>query len=118
MGRSASRRKFVSIILGVVLLVLLIGFTTLNAFSLKFLTPATTGQTLVFVGLSFIAFMLFVAVLVMLGRNVLKLYADTRSRVMGSRLRTRMLWGAVLVSLIPMVFMFLFSYDLMNRAVD
>ena len=37
---------------------------------------------------------------------------------MGTRLRTRMLWGAVLVSLIPIVFMFLFSYGLMNRAVD
>ena len=40
------------------------------------------------------------------------------SRVMGSRLRTRMLWGAVLVSLVPMAFMFVFSYGLMNRAVD
>jgi two-component system nitrogen regulation sensor histidine kinase NtrY len=40
-------------------------------------------------------------VLVLLVRNVLKLYADQRSHVMGTRLRTRMLWGAVLVSLIP-----------------
>ncbi len=46
----------------------------------------------------------------LLVRNVLKLYADQRSRVMGTRLRVRMLWGAVLVSLIPIVFMFLFSY--------
>jgi len=37
---------------------------------------------------------------------------------MGTRLRTRMLWGAVLVSLVPLVFMFIFSYGLMNRAVD
>ncbi len=50
--------------------------------------------------------MIFVAVLVMLVRNVLKLYADQRSRVMGTRLRTRMMWGAVLVSLIPIAFMF------------
>jgi two-component system, NtrC family, nitrogen regulation sensor histidine kinase NtrY len=61
---------------------------------------------------------LFVAVLVLLVRNVLKLYADQRSRVMGTRLRTRMLWGAVLVSLLPIVFMFAFSWGLMNRAVD
>ena len=54
----------------------------------------------------------------MLVRNVLKLYADQRSRVMGSRLRTRMLWGAVLVSLVPLCFMFFFSYGLMNRAVE
>ena len=36
----------------------------------------------------------------------------------GSRLRVRMLWGAVLVSLLPIAFMFTFSYLLMNRAVD
>jgi nitrogen fixation/metabolism regulation signal transduction histidine kinase len=118
MATSSSRRKVASIVLGSILLVLLGAFTALNAFSLKFLNPATTGETVVFIGLSFVAFILFVAVLVMLGRNVLKLYADQRSRVMGSRLRIRMLWGAVLVSLIPLVFMFLFSYDLMNRAVD
>ena len=50
--------------------------------------------------------------LLLLARNVLKLYADQRSSVMGTRLRSRMLWGAVLVSLVPIVFMFLFSYGL------
>ena len=38
--------------------------------------------------------------------------------MLGTRLRTRMLWGAVLVSLVPLVFMFFFSYLLMNRAVE
>src|SRR5664279_973400 len=118
MGRSASRRKTVSIALGSVALVLLAAFTALNAFNLRFLNPATTDETLVFIGLSFVAFLIFVAVLVLLVRNVLKLYADQRSNVMGTRLRTRMLWGAVLVSIIPLAFMFLFSYGLMNRAVD
>jgi hypothetical protein len=40
------------------------------------------------------------------------------SHILGTRLRTRMLWGAVLVSLVPLAFMFAFSYLLMNRAVD
>jgi nitrogen fixation/metabolism regulation signal transduction histidine kinase len=118
MGTTTSRRKIVSITLGSILLVLLAAFTALNAFSLKFLNPATTGQIVVFTGLSALAFLVFVAVLVLLVRNVLKLYADQHSRVMGARLRTRMIWGAILVSLIPLVFMFLFSYWLMNRAVD
>ncbi len=118
MGRSASRRKVVSIALGSVLLVLVCTFAALNAFSLKFLNPATIGEIVVFTGLSALAFLLFVAVLVLLVRNVLKLYDDQRSSAMGTRLRTRMLWGAVLVSLVPIVFMFLFSYDLMNRSVE
>ncbi len=118
MGRSASRRKIVSFTLGSVLIVLLSAFAALNAFSLKFLNPATTSEIVVFTGLSALAFVLFVTVLVLLVRNVLKLYADQRSRVMGTRLRTRMLWGAVLVSLVPIIFMAIFSYGLMNRAVD
>ncbi len=117
MDTNTSRRKTVTIILGSILLILLCTFTAMNAFN-NFINPSTTGETIVFIGLSFVAFLLFVVVLVLLVRNVFKLYADQRSRVMGSRLRTRMLWGAVLVSLIPIVFMFLFSYGLMNRAVD
>src|ERR1035441_9668875 len=118
MAVSASRRKIAIGILGAVVLVLLSAFTALNAFSLKFLTPATISYIIVFAGLSALVFLIFVAVLVLLVRNVLKLYADQRSNVLGTRLRTRMLTGAVLVSLVPLVFMFLFSYDLMNRAVD
>jgi two-component system nitrogen regulation sensor histidine kinase NtrY len=115
---SSNRRKVLTIALGTCLLVLLSALLALNAFNLKFLNPATTQQIFVFTGLSIVAFLLFVVVLILLVRNVLKLYADQRSRVMGARLRTRMLWGAVLVSLIPIVFMFAFSYILMNRAVE
>jgi two-component system nitrogen regulation sensor histidine kinase NtrY len=116
MGNKATPRRAIIIGLGVALLVLFLTLATLNAFNLNFLDPASPIQTLVFIALSTIAFLLFVGVLVLLVRNVLKLYADQRSRVLGTRLRTRMVWGAVLVSLVPLVFMFAFSYLLMNRA--
>jgi nitrogen fixation/metabolism regulation signal transduction histidine kinase len=118
MATTANRRKMFILGLGSCLLVLFAILAALNAFNIGIPNPATTQQFFVFTGLSIVAFILFVAVLLLLVRNVLKLYADQRSRVMGSRLRTRMLWGAVLVSLIPIVFMFIFSYGLMNRAVD
>ena len=118
MGSAAGRRKIYVIVLGVCLLLVFLSLATLNAFNLNFLNPASSTQTLVFIALSTVTFLLFVGVLVLLVRNVLKLYADQRSRVLGTRLRTRMLWGAVLVSLVPLVFMFAFSYLLMNRAVD
>jgi two-component system nitrogen regulation sensor histidine kinase NtrY len=118
MGVTTNRRRVLVITLSVCLLLLFLALATLNAFNLRFLNPSSPLQTLVFVSLSVIAFLLFVGVLVLLVRNVLKLYADQRSHVLGTRLRTRMLWGAVLVSLVPLVFMFAFSYLLMNRAVD
>jgi two-component system, NtrC family, nitrogen regulation sensor histidine kinase NtrY len=114
----ANRRKMWIAALGASLLVLFVTLATLNAFNTQLPTPATTQQIVIFTGLSIVAFLLFVAVLVLLVRNVLKLYADQRSRVMGTRLRTRMLWGALLVSLIPIASMYAFSYLLLNRAVD
>ena len=118
MTTSAHRRKVLITALFTGLLVLFLALASLNAWNLKFLNPATTTQIVLYTALSAFAFVVFIAVLLTLVRNVLKLYADQKSRVMGSRLRTRMLWGAVLVSLVPIVFMFIFSYGLMNRAVD
>ena len=118
MTTSAHRRKVLITALFTGLLVLFLALASLNAWNLKFLNPATTTQIVLYTALSAFAFIVFIAVLLTLVRNVLKLYADQKSRVMGSRLRTRMLWGAVLVSLVPIAFMFIFSYGLMNRAVD
>ena len=56
--------------------------------------------------------------LVLLLRNILKLYADQSSSALGARLRTRMVLGAALIALTPAVFMFLFSFNLMNRSID
>ncbi len=117
MGNTGGRRGWLIVLL-VSLLVLFLALGALNAFNFRLLDPQSPLETLVFLALSIVAFLLFVAVLVTLVRNLLKLYADQRSRVLGARLRTRMLWGAVLVSLVPLVFMLTFSYLLMNRAVD
>ncbi len=118
MAKETNRRKLWIIALSTCLLVPLSALVALQAFNLKFLNPATTEQIFVFTGLSIVAFLLLVTVLILLARNVLKLYAEQRSRVMGTRLRTRMLVGAILVSLLPISFMAFFSYGLMNRAVD
>ena len=112
-----SRRVWIIVLLGS-LLVLFLALAGLNAFNLRLLDPQSPIETLVFLALSIVAFLLFVSVLVALVRNLLKLYGEKRSRVLGARLRTRMLWGAVLVSLVPLCFMLAFSYLLMNRAVD
>src|SRR5271170_6134919 len=113
-----NRRKFKLAAMGASLLILFVALAMLNAFNTQLPKPATTQQIVIFTGLSIVAFLLFVAVLILLVRNVLKLYADQRSRVMGTRLRTRMLWGALLVSLVPIASMYAFSYLLLNRAVD
>jgi two-component system nitrogen regulation sensor histidine kinase NtrY len=97
---------------------LLLLLAALNAFNLPFLRPHGTSQIFLFSALSVIAFLLLLTLLVLLFRNIVKLLADQRSRVLGSRIRSRMLVGALLLSFAPAVFMFLFSFGLLNRSME
>lgn len=99
-------------------LLLLIILLALNAFNLHFLDPRSTGQIFLFSAISILTFLLLVVLIVLFARNIIKLLADQRSPVLGSRLRSRMLFGALILSLAPALFMFLFSYLLMNRSID
>jgi two-component system nitrogen regulation sensor histidine kinase NtrY len=118
MAPEPKHRKTVIVALAAALFLLLLLFSALQALNLPFLQPHSAGLVLFFTGLSVVAFLLFVVLLVLLSRNILKLYADQRSRVLGSRLRSRMLIGALLLSLAPAMFMFFFSYFLLNRSID
>src|ERR1700733_7027718 len=114
------RRRSIAFLGGGALLFLaLLG--ALNAFnmsSVHFLNPDTSGETLIFTSLTVVVFLLLLVVLMLLLRNILKLYADQSSSALGARLRTRMVLGAALIALTPAVFMFLFSFNLMNRSID
>ncbi|AXC11445.1 hypothetical protein ACPOL_2121 [Acidisarcina polymorpha] len=118
MAPEPKHRKIVVGGLAAGLLLLLLLFSALQGLNLSFLEPRSAGLVLLFTGLSVVAFLIFVVLLVLLSRNILKLYADQRSRVLGSRLRSRMLIGALLLSLAPAMFMFFYSYFLLNRSID
>ena len=113
------RRSMIFLAGGVILLFAALG--ALQAFNLsevRFLDPETSGETLAFVGLTVLVFLLLMLLLTLLFRNILKLYADQSGSALGARLRTRLVVGAALIALIPAVCMFLFSFLLMNRSID
>ena len=112
-----SRRVTVALLAGCLGLaaIVLVG---LNAFNLHFLNPRDSNGIFLFTALSILVFLLLVLLLVLLCRNVLKLYADGKNRLLGSHIRTRLLSGALILSFAPTLFMFLFSYLLMNRSID
>src|ERR1035438_6922069 len=87
-------------------------------FKLTFLQPDTSEETLIFAALSALIFLLFVALTFVLLRILLRLYAERKTGVMGSKLRSRMVMGALLLSLGPVIFLFLFSYGLINRSIE
>src|ERR1700721_712510 len=114
------RRRSIAFLGGGALLFLAL-MGALNAFnmsSVHFLNPQTSGETLIFTSLTVVVFLLLLVLLMLLLRNILKLYADQSSSALGARLRTRMVLGAALIALTPAVFMFLFSFNLMNRSID
>ncbi|HXR39657.1 MAG TPA: ATP-binding protein [Terracidiphilus sp.] len=114
------RRRSVALLAGGVLLffALLGALQAFNTSNVRFLNPETSGETLVFTGLTVLVFLLLLVLLMLLLRNILKLYVGQSSSALGARLRTRMVLGAVLIALLPAVFMFLFSFTLMNRSID
>jgi len=97
---------------------LLGALNSFNTSNVRFLSPETSGETLLFTSLTVVVFLLLMALLMLLLRNILKLYVGQSSSALGARLRTRMVLGAALIALTPAVFMFLFSFNLMNRSID
>jgi two-component system nitrogen regulation sensor histidine kinase NtrY len=115
--KTSGRRK--AIILLVIGIVLLFGLLlSQSSFDLPFLNPDTNQQLLSFAALSAIIFLLFVALTFVLARNLLKLFAERRLGVLGSKFRTRLVVGGLMISLLPVIVMFWFAYGLMNRSIE
>ena len=112
-----SSRKKVIIPLAVGIALLFGILLSLTSFDLP-LSPNTNQQLFIFVALFALIFLLFVALTFVLFRNLLKLFAERRLGVLGSKFRTRLVVGSLLLSFLPVIGMFFFAYVLMNRSID
>lgn len=115
----ARRRKIALLTGGALLVFVLLGtlqwFTTSH---IDFLNPETYGQTIALTALDVLLFLLLLLLMVLLFRTVLKVYVGQGSSVVGARLRSRMVLGAVIITLTPAALMFLFSYFVLNRSLE
>jgi two-component system, NtrC family, nitrogen regulation sensor histidine kinase NtrY len=89
-----------------------------SSFDLPFINPSTTEQTVFLAALSALVFLLFVTLTFVLARNLIKLFAERRLGVLGSKFRTRLVVGSLLLSFLPVIVMFWFAYGLMNRSIE
>src|ERR1019366_9395490 len=112
-----SRKQYI-ILLAIAVFFLLALLVSQTAFDLTLLRPGNNQQIVVFYALSLLISLLFVALTFVLARNLLKLFAERRLGVLGSKFRTRMVVGALLLSFVPVMVMYWFSYGLMNRSID
>ena len=102
---------------GVVVALLTAAVVTLGSLNVT-VRPEQGNAFVVFFALSlFIAVALLIFSLI-LGRTLVRLWAERRSGHMGSRFKVKMVLGAMGVSLLPIVFLFFFSYALVNRTLN
>ena len=115
-----SRRRRITLLTGGALLVFVLLGTLqwFNTSRVDFLNPETYGQTMVLAALEVLLFLLLLLLLVLLFRTVLRVYVGQGSSGVAARLRSRMVLGAILITVTPAALMFLFSYLLMNRSLE
>jgi two-component system, NtrC family, nitrogen regulation sensor histidine kinase NtrY len=82
------------------------------------LNPNTNQQLLFFAATTLLISVLFVVMTFVLFRNLLKLFAERRLGVPGSKFRTRVVVAGLLLSFLPVIVMFWFAYGFMNRSID
>ena len=116
-GETSGRRTAIILLAGgsFVLFTILLSQASFN---LPIFRPNASEQPFVFAALSALVFLLFVVLTVILLRTLLKLFAERRIGVLGSKFRTKMVVGALLLSFTPVLFLFLFAYGLMNHSID
>jgi two-component system, NtrC family, nitrogen regulation sensor histidine kinase NtrY len=81
----------------------------------SFPTPEDPAQTFVFFSLSILIFLLMLGLGYWLVRLVIKLVIARQVDRAGSRIRTRLVMGALALSVMPVFFMVLFSYYVLNN---
>src|SRR3954464_7060098 len=112
------RRLGVSLMAAAALLLVLLVFAQ-NAFNLTpILSPDSSQQTLVFVALSTLILLITLALCFVLARNLLKLSAERRTGVLGSKFRTKMVFGSLMLSAVPVIFFCIFAFLLLNRSIE
>jgi PAS domain S-box-containing protein len=104
---------------GIALLAILITLLVWQAsFSFGEYGPVTAVQTSVFWAVSTLIFILTVTLGFMLFRTGVKLYIQRQADHEGSRIQTKLVAGALALSLLPVVFLVMFSYVILNRNVE
>ncbi|MCS6952916.1 MAG: ATP-binding protein [Bryobacteraceae bacterium] len=89
-----------------------------GSFSFGDLAPATAAQTSLFWAISTLVFLLTVTLGFMLFRTGLKLYVERRSGVEGSRIKTKLVVGALALTILPAFFLVLWGVYVLNRNLD
>jgi PAS domain S-box-containing protein len=112
------RRRLVIVVLALCFAVLLALVVWQGSFGFGQYGPADFSETVVLWGVSILIFILTVALGFMLLRAFVKLYIERQGQKEGTRIRSKLLVGAVALTLTPVLFSVFFSVYALNRNLD
>jgi two-component system, NtrC family, nitrogen regulation sensor histidine kinase NtrY len=105
------------IVVGVIVALLAAAVFTLGSLDIR-LHPEQGNAFVIFFALSTIIAAALLVLTLVLTRVLLRLWAERRAGHLGSRFKVKMVMGAMGVALLPVVFLFFFSYALVNRTLN
>jgi nitrogen fixation/metabolism regulation signal transduction histidine kinase len=114
---SVVRRRLVLPAAALIFLILLALLVWQGSFSFSF-GPSDVRETIVLSAVSTVIFLLTVTLAFMLFRAGVKLYIERQQNRQGSRLRSKLLLGALALAFAPALFSALFNYTVLNRTLD
>jgi two-component system nitrogen regulation sensor histidine kinase NtrY len=117
MSRQSRKFQWWPVAGGVVVALLAAAVITLGSFRAP-LEPDQRGSFSVFFALSTMIGALLLVFASMLARTLIRLWTERRTGQLGSRFKVKMVLGAMGVSLLPVVFLFFYSYAIVNRTLN
>ncbi|HEX2665298.1 MAG TPA: ATP-binding protein [Candidatus Acidoferrum sp.] len=115
MSRLESKQRWGLGVGGILLTLLLAAVFTFGSLDVPF-HPKSWREVMVLYAVSSLVTAALLVFLLILGRTTLRLWVERRREQLGARFKTKMVVGAVALSLLPIVFMFIVSYSLINRS--
>jgi len=115
MSHLDNRQRWGLAIGGILLTLLLAAVFTFGSLNVPFEPKDWRAGMALFAVSSFVtaAFLVFFLIL---ARTTLRLWVERSREQLGARFKTKMVVGAMAISLLPIVFMFIVSYSLINRS--
>lgn len=106
-------------VVGAIILFLVILFFTIEFFIREAQEFSPTSATKILLSsLQIIVLLLFLILIFVLLRNLLKLYLERKRKVVGAHLKTRLVLFFIALSLIPTLLLFFFASDLISRNIE
>jgi two-component system nitrogen regulation sensor histidine kinase NtrY len=99
---------------GVLLTLLLAAVFTLGSLDVPF-EPGSWREIIALYALSSLITAALLVFGLILTRSIIRLWAERSKQQPGARFKTKMVLGAMAISLLPVIFMFFVSYSLLNR---